>query len=135
MRLIKSDAEIAVMREAARITCILINECMKATEPGMSLQKLPAMGKYVYQLRGQCSEGYDYLVNPNTEDSDTLVDGDLVLMDCGPDYRHYTTDIASFTLAAITEMWRMHRIGHAICHIAFIFYASAIMSLLCRHIL
>jgi hypothetical protein len=83
MRLIKSPAEIRVMREAARLTCMMINECMRATEPGMSRHKIPAIGKYVYWLLGQCPEGYDYLVTTSTEDSDTLVDGDLVLMDCG----------------------------------------------------
>jgi Xaa-Pro aminopeptidase len=112
MRLIKSDAEIAVMREAARITCILINECMKATEPGMPLDKLSAIGKYVYQLYGQCSEGYDYLVTPSTEDSDALVDGDLVLMDCGPDFRHYTTDIARlWPVNGKYDEWQRHTYG------------------------
>ena len=112
MRLIKSDAEIAVMREAAKITCVLINECMRATESGMSLDKLSAIGKYVYQLRGQCGEGYDYLVTPSTEDSDTLVDGDLVLMDCGPDYHHYTTDIARiWPVNGKYDEWQRHTYG------------------------
>jgi Xaa-Pro aminopeptidase len=112
LRLVKSDAEIAVMREAARVTCTLINECMKATEPGMSHLKLNAIGKYVYQLRGQCSEGYDYLVTRSTEDSETLIDGDLVLMDCGPDYHHYTTDIARiWPVNGIYDEWQRHTYG------------------------
>ena len=69
MRLIKRAAKIGVMREAARITCIRINECMKATVSGMPLEKLSAIGKYVYQRFGQCSEGSDYLLTPSTENS------------------------------------------------------------------
>jgi len=112
MRLIKSDAEIAVMHEAARLTCMLINECMKATEPGMSRHKLPAIGRYVYRLHGQCGEGYDYLVTPSTEESETLIDGDMVLMDCGPDYRHYTTDIARmWPINGKYDEWQRHTYG------------------------
>ena len=112
MRLIKSDAEIAVMREAARLTCRVVAECMKATRPGVSRHAFAAIGKYVYWLHGQCSEGYEYLVNPSTEESETLVDGDLVLMDCGPDYRHYTTDIARmWPINGRYDAWQRHTYG------------------------
>ncbi|TFH06238.1 MAG: aminopeptidase P family protein [Spirochaetales bacterium] len=112
MRLIKSPAEIAVMREAARLTSIVINECMNATEPGMSVHKLSAIGKYVYWLRGQCREGYDFLVTPSTEQSETLVDGDMVLMDGGPDYLNYTTDIARiWPINGRYDEWQRHTYG------------------------
>ena len=112
MRLIKSDAEIAVMREAARLTCLVINECMKATESGKSRHILPAIGRYVYRLHGRCGEGYGYLVTPSTEDSETLIDGDMVLMDCGPDYRHYTTDIARmWPINGKYDEWQRHTYG------------------------
>ena len=112
MRLVKSPAEIAVMRAAARLTCMVINECMMATAPGVSRHAFNAIGKYVYWLRGQCTEGYDYLVNPSTEESERLVDGDLVLMDCGPDYRHYTTDIARmWPINGKYDEWQRHTYG------------------------
>ncbi len=112
MRLIKSPAEIAVMREAARLTSMMINECMKATEPGMSREKLTAIGKYVYWLLGHCPEGYGFLVTPSTEDSETLVDGDLVLMDCGPEYLHYTSDIARmWPINGKYDEWQRHVYG------------------------
>ena len=112
MRLIKSDAEIAVMREAARLTCMVINECMKATRPGVSRHAFNAIGKYLYWLYGRCAEGYEYLVNPSTEESETLVDGDLVLMDCGPDYLHYTTDIARvWPINGTYDAWQRHTYG------------------------
>ena len=112
MRLIKSDAEIEVMREASRLTSMVINECMKATKPGMSRHILPAIGRYVYRLHGQCGEGYDYLVTPSTEDSETLVNGDMVLMDCGPDYHHYTTDIARmWPVNGKYDEWQRHTYG------------------------
>jgi Xaa-Pro aminopeptidase len=51
-------------------------------------------------------------VTPSTEESETLVDGDLVLMDCGPDYRHYTTDIARmWPVNGTYGEWQRHTYG------------------------
>jgi Xaa-Pro aminopeptidase len=112
MRLIKSPGEIQVMKEAARITAALVNECMKATKPGMPVTKLPAIGKYVYQLLGNCSQGYDFLVTPSTEDSETLIDGEMVLLDVGPEYLHYTTDIARiWPVNGRYDDWQRHTYG------------------------
>jgi len=112
MRLVKSPAEIEVMREAGRITAVMINECMKATAAGMPRHKLTAIGKYAYWAEGRCPEGYDWLVEPSTAASDTLVDGDLVLMDCGPEYLHYTSDIARiWPVNGTYDEWQRHTYG------------------------
>ena len=112
MRLVKSPAEIDVMREAGRLNGLMINECMKATRPGMPIHQLAAIGKYVYFMHGQCPEGYDWLITPSTEASDTLVDGDLLLMDCGPEYRHYTSDIARiWPVNGVYDQWQRHTYG------------------------
>jgi Xaa-Pro aminopeptidase len=112
MRLIKSPAEIEVMRKAADLTCRMVNECMRATEPGISRHKLPAIGKYMYRLYGACGEGYDFLVTPSTEDSETLDNGEMVLFDVGPEYLHYTTDIARmWPINGIYDEWQRHTYG------------------------
>lgn len=112
MRLVKSPAEITAMREAARITAVMINECIKATRPGMPREKLTAIGRYVYWMEGRSAEGYDWLVTPSHEESETLLDGDLVLMDCGPEYRHYTSDIARiWPINGTYDAWQRHTYG------------------------
>ena len=61
---------------------------------------------------GRCSEGYDYLITPSTEESDTLIDGDMVLMDCGPEYFHYTSDIARiWPINGTYDAWQRHTYG------------------------
>ena len=112
MRLVKSPEEIAVMKEAGRITAVMANECMKASVPGMPVHKLTAIGKYVYWMEGRCPEGYDWLVTPSTEDADTLIDGEMVLMDCGPEYHHYTSDIARiWPVNGKYDEWQRHTYG------------------------
>ena len=112
LRLVKSDAEIAVMREAGRLNGLMITECMKATRPGMARRKLTAIGKYVYWMHGECPEGYDWLITPSTDESETLVDGDLLLMDCGPEYCHYTSDIARiWPVNGVYDEWQRHTYG------------------------
>ncbi len=112
MRLIKSAAEIEVMKEAGRITAVMANECMKASIPGLPLRTLTAVGKYTYWMEGECPEGYDWLITPSTESSDTLVDGDLILMDCGPEYLNYTSDIARiWPINGRYDEWQRHTYG------------------------
>lgn len=102
MRLIKSPAEIEVMRQAAYLSARAIIECMKATKPGITETKLHAIIDYIYRAEGGTSAGYDTIVanGYNTWNGHynwnncTLVDGNYVLADCGPDLRGYTTDMA-----------------------------------------
>ena len=101
MRIIKSTAEIALLREAGRITGIAVTEAMKCTRPGVMEYELDAVLRYVYLASGAREAGYRAIIasgenawygHYNKNDAE-LQDGDLILVDCAPDYHYYTSDI------------------------------------------
>lgn len=105
LRTIKSDAEIAVIRKATQIAGLAIIEAMRSTVPGMREYELDAAAKYIFFLNGARGEGYASIIGGGQNawighyfrKTDALKDGDLLLMDYAPDYRHYTSDV--------TRMW------------------------------
>lgn len=102
MRTIKSPAEIEVLRQAGQLSANVMIESMKATKAGVTENHLQAIAEYVFRDQGHCGLGYGVIAaaGKNTwnghyhRNNATLQDGDVVLMDCGPDLRHYTSDIA-----------------------------------------
>jgi Xaa-Pro aminopeptidase len=102
VRRIKSPAEIEVLRQAGHLSALIMIESMKATHPGQCESQLEAIAKYIYAAYGNCDLGYGVIaaggertVNGHYNfDNCTLKDGEVVLMDCGPDLRHYSSDIA-----------------------------------------
>lgn len=101
MRLIKSPAEIALIRKASQIAGLGIIEAMRSTAPGIYEYQLDAAAKYVFHLHGARGDGYASIIGGGTNaymghyfhKTDVLNDGDLVLMDYAPDYRYYTSDV------------------------------------------
>ncbi len=102
MRRVKSQAEIEVLRQAGHLSALIMNESMKATRPGLCESHLEAIAKYIYSAYGNCDLGYGVIaasgkriVNGHYHfNNSTIQDGEVVLMDCGPDLRHYSSDIA-----------------------------------------
>lgn len=102
MRTIKSPAEIALLRKSGKLAAAAIIQAMKATRPGITETHLQAVGEMVYRDHGHCGPAYGWIVAGGQRTWDghyhfnnaTLNDGDVVIMDCGPDLRHYTSDIA-----------------------------------------
>jgi Xaa-Pro aminopeptidase len=101
LRTIKSPAEIEVMRQAARIGVKAITEVMKTTRPGMYEYELTALYKYIAEKEGAQDLAY-YIVMCSGENQPylhyykhdrLLKDGDFVVLDAGPDYHYYDTDI------------------------------------------
>ncbi len=101
MRLIKSAAEIELIRKATQIAGLGIMEAMRSTKPGVYEYQLDAAAKYVFHLNGARGDGYASIIGGGTNaymghyfhKTDVLNDGDLVLMDYAPDYRYYTSDV------------------------------------------
>jgi Xaa-Pro aminopeptidase len=101
MRLIKSSAEIAVIRKATQIAGLGIMEAMRSTKPGIFEYQLDAAAKYIFYLQGSRGDGYASIIGGGTNaymghyfhKTDVLKDGDLVLMDYAPDYKYYTSDV------------------------------------------
>lgn len=102
MRTIKSPAEINLLRKAGKLAAWACIEAMKVTKPGVNENLLHAAGENVYRSYGNCSAAYGWIVTHGRGTWDghshfnnkTLKGGEVVLFDCGPDLRHYTSDIA-----------------------------------------
>jgi len=112
MRLIKSPAEIEVLRKTGEMSARVCIECMKSTRPGMPARALEAIGDYVFRMMGNCGHAYEFMLEPSHPDSETLLDGDLVLVDCAPDYHYYTMDIARiWPVNGRYDPWQRHTCG------------------------
>ncbi len=105
LRLVKSEAEIALLRRAGRLSAAGLVEAMRVTRPGAFEYELDAAMRYVYLQHGALDVAYRAIVGGgdnawyghyNANDA-RLEGGDMVLVDCGPDYRYYASDI--------TRMW------------------------------
>jgi Xaa-Pro aminopeptidase len=101
MRVIKSPAEIQLIRDATRIASLGILEGMKAAEPGMYEYEIEAIGDYVFKRSNAMGIGYFALVATGTNAAwphyhaaqSRLEDGDLVLFDYAPELKYYTSDV------------------------------------------
>ena len=101
LRLIKSAAEVALLRRAARLCGRGVLEAMRATRPGVMEYQLAAIAHFVFASGGAQGDGYEPIVASGANAWDghysanncALRTGDLVLMDYAPDYRYYTSDI------------------------------------------
>jgi Xaa-Pro aminopeptidase len=101
LRIIKSPAEIEVLRKAGRIAVKAHNEMIRATRPGMYEYELAALYEYLVKKEGAqdlayymiiCSgENHPYL--HYYEHDRLLEDGDFLVIDVGPDYEYYDIDI------------------------------------------
>jgi len=101
MRLIKSVNEIALIREATRISTMAIAEGMKSARPGMYEYEVEAVADYVFKRHNAMGIGYFALVAAGTNafwphyhaSQSKLADGDLVLFDYAPEFKYYTSDV------------------------------------------
>ena len=101
LRLIKSPAEIALLRRAGHLTAVGVIEAMRSTRPGVMEYQLDAVMQYHYLAGGARDRGYHAIIAGGENlfyghycaNDCPLNDGDLVLVDCAPDYHYYTSDI------------------------------------------
>jgi Xaa-Pro aminopeptidase len=97
----KSPREIAIIREATRITGLAIMEAMRDAKPGMFEYELQADAEFVFKKYGSYGAAYFALIatGQNTyyshyhKDTAKLADGDHVQFDYAPDYKNYTSDV------------------------------------------
>ena len=101
LRLIKSEAEIEVLKKATVLSCLGLMEAMRSTKPGIYEYELDGMAKYIYHINGAQGDAYYSLIANGAnaymphyhEKKDKLKDGDLMLMDYSPDFQYYMSDI------------------------------------------
>lgn len=97
----KDAREIAIIREATRMTGLGILEVMRDAKPGMREYELQADCEFVFKKYGAYGAAYFALIatGPNTyythyhKDTAVLKDGDLVQFDYAPDFKNYTSDV------------------------------------------
>ena len=101
MRLIKSSAEIKLMRKAAEISAHAHRRVMTYCRPHLSEYHLQAEIEHEFMRSGAAGPAYTSIVGGGKnacvlhyiENRDKLRSGDLVLIDAGCEYENYAADI------------------------------------------
>jgi Xaa-Pro aminopeptidase len=101
LRLFKRPEELATLRKAAAITVEAHLAAMAAGRPGVFEHELEAIIHYTFRRRGGTGPGYGTIVGAGenatilhyVDNACAIADGDLVLVDAGCEYAHYTADI------------------------------------------
>jgi Xaa-Pro aminopeptidase len=101
LRLHKRPEELAALRKASAITSDAHVAAMKLGRPGVFEHELEALINYTFRARGGGGPGYTTIVGAGEnatilhyiENNRAIADGDLVLVDAGCEYDHYTADI------------------------------------------
>ncbi len=101
LRMIKSPAEIRVIRESTRIAQAGLAAAMRAAQPGVYEYQLAAAASFEFKNAGSQGEAYFPLVATGANaawphyhgNSAKLGANDLVLVDYAPDYKYYQSDV------------------------------------------
>ncbi|MBA3464066.1 MAG: aminopeptidase P N-terminal domain-containing protein [Deltaproteobacteria bacterium] len=101
LRLRKRPEELAALRKASQITSEAHVAAMKLGRPGSFEHELEAVINYTFRKAGGSGPGYTTIVGAGEnatvlhyiDNRCAIADGDLVLVDAGCEYDHYTADI------------------------------------------
>ncbi|MFQ5628412.1 MAG: aminopeptidase P N-terminal domain-containing protein [bacterium] len=101
LRLIKSPAEIAMIRKATRLSGLALMEAMRSTAPGIYERELDAVAKFIFYRNGAQGDAYYSLVASASNawyphyhaGTRQMQSGDFLLMDYAPDFGFYMSDI------------------------------------------
>ena len=101
LRARKSPAEVALLREAARISGVAHREAMRSAAPGCGEWEIQALLEGTFRRLGGNRPGYGSIVGsgPNAtilhymEDSRAMQDGELLLVDAATAFQGYSADV------------------------------------------
>ncbi len=101
MRLYKSAAEVALMRQAGDMSARAHRRLMQASKPGVMEYQLAAEFAHACSMEGSARLAYGSIVAGGDnacilhyeDNNQTLQDGDLVLIDAGCEWDYYAADI------------------------------------------
>jgi len=101
MRVIKSPAEINLMRTAAEISAVAHSHVMSICRPGMNEYQLEAEMTYLFQRNGARHSAYTSIVGSGAnscvlhynDNNRIIANNSLVLVDAGSEYRYYASDV------------------------------------------
>ncbi|XP_074630690.1 xaa-Pro aminopeptidase 3-like isoform X1 [Acropora palmata] len=101
LRLMKSEAEVNLLRESASLTARAFVKVMQSTRPGLEESHLHNILEYECRMAGAERLAYPPVVASGTlantlhyiNNTQVLRDGELVLMDAGSEFHGYSSDI------------------------------------------
>jgi Xaa-Pro aminopeptidase len=101
LRLVKSPREVALVREATRLSGVAIAEAIRSARPGQHEHDLEAVADYIFKQGGAQGPAYFALAAAGSNafyphyhgGRAELKTGDLVLFDYAPDYKYYASDV------------------------------------------
>ena len=101
MRMCKSEAELDVMRAAAAISCEAHHAAARLCHPGRTEYEIQAELEWIFRKRGGNGPAYSSIVGSGDnatilhyiENSGTLAEGSLVLIDAGVELHSYASDV------------------------------------------
>ena len=120
LRTVKSPSEIALLREAGRLSGLAVLEAMRSTAPGVMEYELAAVAEFVFLRAGSFGSAYEPIVAAGENiwhghygaKTAELRPGQLVLMDAAPDYHYYASDIGRmWPVSGIWEPWQLELYG------------------------
>ena len=120
MRLVKSPREAATVRESTRIAGLAIQELMRSARPGMYEYELEAIADYEFKRHNAQGIAYFALVASGSNAAfphyhaaqSRTEDGQLVLVDYGPDYHYYAADVTRmFPINGTFSPWQREIYG------------------------
>lgn len=103
LRKIKSSAEIEIMREAARIGVAAHKALMKASGNNVPERELANIFEFTCKMEGANGLAYSTIIMSDLNHAyghyhkydRILRDGDFIIIDGGPDYKYYDSDIST----------------------------------------
>jgi Xaa-Pro aminopeptidase len=101
IRRIKTPAEVELLRRAGRIGAQAMIEVMKAGRPGQPEYELSALFEYACKREGCADLAFEVIISSAenhpylhySRHDRTLADGDFLVVDAGPEFQDYDTDI------------------------------------------
>ncbi|HEX8088187.1 MAG TPA: aminopeptidase P N-terminal domain-containing protein [Blastocatellia bacterium] len=101
MRLIKTGADLDLLRQAVDISCEGHMAALRALRPAVYEYEIEAVLRYVFRKNGSPRMGYPPIVASGanatvlhyTANNRRIEDGDLLLIDAGTEFGYYTGDI------------------------------------------
>ena len=102
LRMIKSEEEIAVTRQACNITAEAFRRCLATVKPGMNEYEVQAEIEYIFKRNGTSGHAYAPIVAGGKngcclhycKNQSLLNDGDLLLFDIGCELKNYSSDLS-----------------------------------------
>lgn len=102
LRMIKSQEEIEIMKQACDITAKAFRRCLETVKPNLYENQIQAEIEYTFKYNGANGNAYHPIVAAGknacclhySANNKILKDGDLILFDIGCEYKNYSSDLS-----------------------------------------